>query len=70
MNLPERPDQAFLWEKTGPLSSFVSREEPLEFDKGAMVGVNGRLKREATTYPTIVRREEELFCLFPLFFSL
>ena len=41
-----------------------------EFDKGAMGTVNGRLKREATTYPTIVRREEELFCLFPLFFSL
>ena len=32
--------------------------------------VNGRLKREATTYPTIVRREEELFCFFPLLLTL
>ena len=65
MNLPDRPDQAFLWEKAGPLSIFVSQEEPLFFSKGAIGTVNGRLKRKATTYPSRVKREGcFLFCLF------
>ena len=68
MNLPKRPDQAFLWEKAGPLSIFVSREEPLFFGKGAMETVDERLKREATSYPSRVEREEGCF-LFCLFFS-
>ena len=58
MNLPKRPDLAFLWEKAGPLSIFVSREEPLFFSKGAMGTVDERLKREATSYPARVRKRE------------
>ena len=37
------------------------RKETLELDKGTMVGVNERLKREATSYPARVE-EEDLFC--------
>ena len=69
MNLPKRPDQAFLWEKAGPLSIFVSREEPLFFSKGAMETVDERLKREATSYPSRVRGRRMIFCFvysFPL----
>ena len=47
------------------------RRETLELDKGTMVGVNERLKREATSYPARVERKEGsfyapsfLFCLF------
>ena len=65
VNLPKRPDQALLWAKAGPLSIFVSREEPLFFSKGAIGTVNGRLKRKATSYPSRVEREGcFLFCLF------
>ena len=43
------------------------RKEALELIEVAMVGVNERLKREATSYPARVEREE--FILF-FFFSL
>ena len=45
------------------------RREAPELDKGAMVGVNGRLKREATSYPARVEREDLFFC-FVILFSL
>lgn len=61
MNLPKRPDQAFLWEKAGPLSIFVSQEEPLFFSKGAMETVDERLKRKATSYPYRVREKKDVF---------
>ena len=64
MNLPKRSDLAFLWEKAGPLSIFVSQEEPLFFSKGAMETVDERLKREATSYPARVEREGCFFILF------
>ena len=35
------------------------RKETLELDKGTMVGVNERLKREATSYPARVERKED-----------
>ncbi|RHF03376.1 hypothetical protein DW701_16400 [Bacteroides eggerthii] len=66
----QRPDLAFLWEKAGPLSIFVSQEEPLFFSKGAMETVDERLKREATSYPFRVEREGCFFVLFILFLSL
>jgi len=66
----QRPDRAFLWEKAGPLSIFVSQEEPLFFSKGAMETVDERLKREATSYPARVEREGCFFILFILFLSL
>lgn len=37
------------------------RKETLELDKGTMVGVNERLKREATSYPARVERKEDFF---------
>lgn len=69
MNLPKRPDQAFLWEKAGPLSIFVSQEEPLFFSKGAMETVDERLKREATSYPSRVREKKDVFCFVYSFSS-
>lgn len=47
---------------TGPLSIFVSQEEPLFFSKGAMETVDERLKREATSYPSRVREKKDVFC--------
>ena len=58
----QRPDLALLWKKAGPLSIFVSQEEPLFFSKGAIGTVNGRLKRKATTYPSRVREKKDVFC--------
>lgn len=69
MNLPKRPDPAFLREKAGPLSIFVSREEPLFFGKGAMETVDERLKREATSYPFRVREGRIFFILVYSFSS-
>ena len=69
MNLPKRPYPALLREKAGPLSIFVSREEPLFFGKGAMETVDEGLKREATSYPFRVREGRIFFILvysFPL----
>lgn len=45
------------------------RKETLELDKGTMVGVNERLKREATSYPARVERRR-IFLFFYLFFPL
>ena len=66
---PQETDQALLWKKAGPLSIFVSQEEPLFFSKGAMETVDERLKREATSYPSRVREKKDVFCFvysFPL----
>ena len=44
------------------------RKETLELDKGTMVGVNERLKREATSYPARVGHYK-INCVTHYFFS-
>ena len=69
MNLPRDRTRLFFGRKPVHLSIFVSQEEPLFLSKGAMETVNGRLKREATSYPSRVREKKDVFCFvysFPL----
>lgn len=52
-----------------PFYFFLPGRNELELDKGAMVGVNGRLKREATSYPARVERRKDIFCFVYSFSS-